>query len=133
MIHYESTKFTCLILPNSHLSRPLFQSSAFSSFYDPESEQQERKYFIYLISDTANPYYKKDCIGKILLPARGLLTLAELRDQLFKQSEDNVKTILKKGKNFRFLTETYRFVAQNESIASVKEGESDLACFTIYI
>lgn len=92
-------------------------------FYSPESELQERKYFIYLISDTSNPYYKKDCIGKILLPARGQLTLAELRDQLFKQSEDSVKTILKKGKNFRFLTETYRFVAQNESIASVKEGK----------
>ena len=58
-----------------------------------------------------------------MLPARGQLTLSELRDQLFKQSEDNVKTILKKGKNFRFLTETYRFVSQNESIASVKEGK----------
>lgn len=90
-------------------------------FYAPDSEQQERKYFIYLISDTSNPYYKKDCIGKILLPARGQLTLSELREQLFKQSEDSVKTILKKGKNFRFLTETYRFVSQNETTASVKE------------
>lgn len=92
-------------------------------YYSPESELQERKYFIYLISDTSNPYYKKDCIGKISLPARGQLTLAELREQLFKQSEDNVKTILKKGKGVRFLTETYRFVSQNESIATVKEGK----------
>lgn len=77
-------------------------------YYDPSTETQERKYFIYLVSDTSSPYYRKDCIGKILLPVRGQLTLAELRDQLFKQSEDSVRNILKKSKNFRFLTETYR-------------------------
>jgi hypothetical protein len=77
-------------------------------FYDPASESQERKYFVYLVSDTSSPYYRKDCIGKIVLPVRTQLTLSELRDELFKQGEDSVRSILKKSKNFRFLTETYR-------------------------
>uniref|UniRef100_T1K987 MYND-type domain-containing protein n=2 Tax=Tetranychus urticae TaxID=32264 RepID=T1K987_TETUR len=92
-------------------------SEPFSPNHDSRAE---RKYFIYLVTD-ASPYFRKNCIGKISLPARSALTLSQLRDILMKAEDSSLKDVLKKNRSFRFLTETYRFVAQNEAIAPIDQ------------
>ncbi|XP_053203268.1 uncharacterized protein LOC128387969 [Panonychus citri] len=93
----------------------------YSEPYSPNHDTRlERKYFIYLVSD-ANPYFRKNCIGKITLPTKSALTLSQLRDMLMKAEDSSLKDILKKNRSFRFLTETYRFVAQNEAIAPIDQ------------
>lgn len=95
-------------------------------YSDPFSPSQvnnnrtERRYFIYIVSE-GNPFYRKNCIGKITLPAGSLITLSELRDYLMKTDDNQLKEILKRDKSFRFLTETYRFVAQNEAVVSIDQ------------
>lgn len=81
----------------------------------------DKKYFIYIVSDSNNPFYKKTCIGKVVLPPEANPTLADLRSQILKFGDETVRETLRKNKSFRFLSETYRFVAQNEAIASVNE------------
>lgn len=83
-------------------------------------DPSERRYFIYLVSESS-PYFRKNCIGKITLPAKSSLTLSELRDYLLKTDDTSLREILRRNKSFRFLTETYRFVAQNESIAPIDQ------------
>lgn len=91
-----------------------------SSELDENSESDERKYFIYLITES-NPYFIKNCIGKINLSSRQTLKLSELRELLLKAEDPNIHNILKKHRSFRFLTETYRFVSQNESLTSIDQ------------
>ncbi|RWS09572.1 hypothetical protein B4U79_18114 [Dinothrombium tinctorium] len=84
-----------------------------------KSDNNERRYFVYLIQDS-NPYFKKDCIGRISIP-KGKITLSELREYMLKSDDENLRYVIRKNQSFRFLSETYRFVAQNEAIAPVDE------------
>ena len=96
-------------------SHPIY-SDPFSSF----NSLTERRYFIYIVSES-NPYYRKNCIGKITLPAGTSMTLSDLREYLMKADDAQLQEILKRDRAFRFLTETYRFVSQNEAIASIDQ------------
>ncbi|XP_074594865.1 uncharacterized protein LOC141850206 [Brevipalpus obovatus] len=102
---------------------PLIEWESHPIYSDPFSSYNsvtERRYFIYVVSES-NPYYRKNCIGKITLPAGTSMTLSDLRDYLMKADDNQLQEILKRDKAFKFLTETYRFVSQNEAIASIDQ------------
>lgn len=81
-----------------------------------------RKFFVYLISDSTGAIYKKDCIGRVMIPAESYsLSLGQLRHHLLKADDEVLRQTLRANKSFRFVTETYRFVAQPEAIAPVEE------------
>ena len=90
------------------------------SFY--QSQDREQSYFVYLISDSIGSSFRKDCIGRVAIP-EGMkqVTLSDLRNLLAKTDDPTLKSMLRNNKSFRFVTETYRFVAQNEQAAAVDE------------
>lgn len=95
-------------------------SMAFDRLVDYDGA--ERKYFIYLVSDGQNAVFRKDCIGRLVLPPKGQhLTLSDLRSQLLKSDDEELRAMVRANKQFRFVTETYRFVAQNESMAPIDD------------
>ena len=55
----------------------------------------ERKYFLYLIKDV-NPLTKKECIGRITLPARNRMTLEQLRYHLLQSEDETIRNCAKK-------------------------------------
>lgn len=90
------------------------------SLYDPQGG--DKSLFVYLISDSSNAGFRKNCIGRVVLPeGERNMTLSQLRNTLLKSEEDSIKSILRKNKSFKFVTETYRFVAQNEQAANVED------------
>lgn len=94
------------------------------------ADPEERKYFVYLVSDSSSSYFKKDCIGRLRLPnSSNNWTLFQLRNHLLKSDDEVLRSILKANKSFRFVTETYRFVAQNEAVAAVEEVYSNQGIF----
>lgn len=90
------------------------------SFY--QSQEMEQGYFVYLISDSIGSSFRKDCIGRVAIPV-GMkqVTLSDLRSLLAKTDDPTLKSMLRNNKAFRFVTETYRFVAQNEQAAAIDE------------
>lgn len=75
---------------------------------------QTRKYFIYVVQEgqfTA----KKECIARLEIESRRRVTLSELR-QMIVNSPDISLSSLKKSK-FKFVTETYRLLNENEDAA----------------
>lgn len=80
-----------------------------------------KNFFVYLVSD-ANSFYKKDCIGRITLPEEmKQFTLSQLRNHLLKADDEVLRSVLKNNKSFRFVTETYKFVAQQEQVTTVED------------
>jgi hypothetical protein len=78
----------------------------------------ERKYFLYIIKDV-NPFTKKECIGRITLPARGRMTLEQLRNYLLQSNDETIRNCAKR--KFKFLSESYRLVVMNESFTPVDQ------------
>ena len=77
----------------------------------------EKSLFVYLVNEG-----RKNCIGKVVLPEGDRnLTLNDLRTQLLNSEEGTVRHILRNNRSFRFVTETYRFVAQNEQAVNVDD------------
>lgn len=77
----------------------------------PTGELQTRKYFVYVVQEgqfTA----KKECIARIEVETKRRITLSELR-QLIVNSPDVSLSSLKRNK-FKFVTETYRLLNENE-------------------
>lgn len=91
------------------------------SFYQTP-EPRERAYFVYLISDSTGSNFRKDCIGRVQLP-HGMkqVTLADLRAMMSRSDDATLRGMLRNNKSFRFVTETYKFVAQNEQAAEIDE------------
>lgn len=90
------------------------------SFY--QEQEKDQNYFVYLISDSVGSNFRKDCIGRVEIP-KGVkqVTLSDLRNLLTKNDDPTLKSMLRNNKSFRFVTETYRFVAQNEQAAAIDE------------
>lgn len=83
----------------------------------------ERKYFIYLVSDGTNSFYNKNCIGRVVLPPRTRhMTLSDLRDSLVIESHrrlvqlTNVMSRLPGSKRRRIVAR----VNQSESAISIR-------------
>lgn len=70
-----------------------------------------RKYFVYIVND-GHFTSKKQCIARIELPYGKRVTLADLR-QIIVNSRDVSLNSLKRSK-FKFVTETYRLLNENE-------------------
>jgi hypothetical protein len=90
------------------------------SFYQtPDTEQN---YFVYLISDSMGSSFRKDCIGRVGIPyGVKQVTLSDLRNMMGRADDPTLRSMLRNNKTFRFVTETYRFVAQSEQAAALDE------------
>lgn len=96
-----------------------------------ENAGQDKSLFVYLISDSnKDAGFRKNCIGKVNLPEGSRnLTLSGLRSALLKSEETTIRSILRNNKSFKFVTETYRFVAQNEQAAAVDDVYANQGVF----
>lgn len=83
---------------------------------------ESRKYFVYLVHDGNLATTKKECIAQIELPLKKRITLAELR-QMIVNSQDVTSSSLRRNK-FRFVTETYRLLNENEDAAILHQTYS---------
>lgn len=81
-------------------------------------QDDERKYFIYVIREIT-PYAKKECVGRIALPTKRRITLEQLRKLFFASKDEAVREAARK--KFKFLSESYRLVVQNESTTNIDE------------
>lgn len=70
-----------------------------------------RKYFVYIVND-GHFTSKKECIARLELPQNKRITLSELR-HMITNSRDVSMQSLKRSK-FKFVTETYRLLNENE-------------------
>lgn len=95
------------------------------------NHEPDKDFFVYLISDTSgSSNFRKDCIGRVSLPAdKKQVSLSDLRNSLLKAEDVTLRNVLKNNKSFRFVTETYRFVAQPEQTASVNDVYSNLGVY----
>lgn len=93
--------------------------------------EPDKDFFVYLISDTSgSSNFRKDCIGRVSLPEdKKQVTLSDLRNSLLKAEDVTLRNVLKNNKSFRFVTETYRFVAQPEQSATVNDVYSNLGVY----
>lgn len=106
----------------SFISIPgLVESADSGSEAHYDTPPPNKNFFVYLVSD-ANSFYKKDCIGRISLPEDvKQFTLSQLRNYLLRADDDVLRSVLKNNKTFRFVTETYKFVAQAEQVVNVED------------
>jgi len=81
---------------------------------EQDNRMRNRKYFVYVVHD-GHFTAKKECIARIELPPKRRITLAEVR-QLISSSQDISLTSLRRNK-FKFVTETYRLLNENEDAA----------------
>lgn len=79
-----------------------------------DNKMKNRKYFVYVVHD-GHFTAKKECIARIELPPKRRITLAELRG-LIANSQDISLSSLRKNR-FKFVTETYRLLNENEDAA----------------
>lgn len=79
-----------------------------------DNKYRNRKYFVYIVHD-GHLTAKKECIARIELPAKRRITLADLR-QLIANSPDISLSSLKRNR-FKFVTETYRLLNEDEDAA----------------
>ncbi|CAG2114299.1 unnamed protein product, partial [Medioppia subpectinata] len=66
-----------------------------------------------------NPFTKKECIGRITLPARQRMTLEQLRNYLLQSNDETIRNCAKR--KFKFLSESYRLVVMDESFTPVDQ------------
>lgn len=78
----------------------------------------EKKYFIYMIKDV-NPVPKKECVGRITLPARRKVTLEQLRNLLLHSNDETIRSAAKH--KFKYLSESYRLVVMPEKNTAVDQ------------
>lgn len=90
------------------------KSSAIETEIELDRAMKNRKYFIYIVHD-GHFNAKKECIARIELPQKRRITLAELR-QVIATSTDVSLSSLRKNR-FKFVTETYRLLSENEDNA----------------
>ena len=104
--------------PKAHDSVDSKQEEYVFNNIDHELEQdnklRNRKYFVYVVHD-GHFTAKKECIARIELPPKRRITLAELR-QLISSSQDISLSSLRRNR-FKFVTETYRLLNENEDAA----------------
>lgn len=81
---------------------------------EQDNRMKNRKYFVYIVHD-GHFTAKKECIARIELPQKRRITLAEVR-QLISNSQDISLSSLRRSK-FKFVTETYRLLNENEDAA----------------
>lgn len=81
---------------------------------EKDNKMRHRKYFVYVVHD-GHFTAKKECIARIELPPKRRITLAELR-QVIASSQDISLSSLRRNK-FKFVTETYRLLNENEDAA----------------
>jgi len=81
---------------------------------EQDNKMRNRKYFVYIVHD-GHFTSKKECIARIELPPKRRITLAELR-QLISSSQDISLSSLRRNR-FKFVTETYRLLNENEDAA----------------
>ena len=91
--------------------------------YAREINNDERNFFVYLVSDmSGNAFYKKDCVGRVMLPPKTThLTLSQLRDKLIRSDDEELRALIRNNRHFRFVTETYKFVAKDETVAPIED------------
>lgn len=92
------------------------------SFFDERRvklrDDTERKYFLYIIKDV-NPFTRKECVGRVTLPARQRMTLEQLRNFLMQSDDETIRSCAKR--RFKFLSESYRLVVMNETCTPVDQ------------
>lgn len=88
--------------------------------------KQTRKYFIYIVQE-GQFSAKKECIARIEIEAKRRVTLSELR-QMIVNSPDISLSSLKRSK-FKFVTETYRLLNENEDAAILHQFYPTQAVF----
>lgn len=81
---------------------------------EQDNKMRNRKYFVYVVHD-GHFTAKKECIARIELPPKRRITLAEMR-QLIASSQDISLSSLRRNR-FKFVTETYRLLNENEDAA----------------
>ena len=81
-------------------------------------DDTERKYFLYIIKDV-NPFTRKECVGRVTLPARQRMTLEQLRNYLMQSEDETIRSCAKR--RFKFLSESYRLVVMNETCTPVDQ------------
>lgn len=81
---------------------------------EQDNKMKNRKYFVYVVHD-GHFTAKKECIARIELPQKRRITLAEVR-QLIANSRDISLSSLRRNR-FKFVTETYRLLNENEDAA----------------
>lgn len=81
---------------------------------EQDNRSRNRKYFVYIVHD-GHFTAKKECIARIELPQKRRITLAEMR-QLIASSQDISVASLRRSK-FKFVTETYRLLNEDEDVA----------------
>lgn len=81
---------------------------------EQDNKMKNRKYFVYIVHD-GHFTAKKECIARIELPQKRRITLAEVR-QLISNSQDISLSSLRRSR-FKFVTETYRLLNENEDAA----------------
>ena len=102
--------------------------SGSEAHYDSPPPRQDKHFFVYLVSDSISSSsvsattYKKDCIGKISLPENvKSFNLSQLRSYLIQSEDEVLRSVLKNNKSFKFVTETYKSVAQEEKLTSIND------------
>lgn len=81
---------------------------------EQDNRIRNRKYFVYIVHD-GHFTAKKECIARIELPQKRRITLAEMR-QLIASSQEISMASLRRSK-FKFVTETYRLLNEDEDVA----------------
>lgn len=81
---------------------------------EQDGKLKNRKYFVYIVHD-GHLTARKECIARIELPAKRRITLADLR-QLIASSPDISLSSLRRSR-FKFVTETYRLLNEDEDAA----------------
>lgn len=81
---------------------------------EQDNKFMNRKYFVYIVHD-GHLTARKECIARIEMPAKRRITLADLR-QLIANSPDISLSSLKRNR-FKFVTETYRLLNEDEDAA----------------
>lgn len=101
--------------------------SGSEAHYDSPPPRQDKHFFVYLVSDNSTASstsisFKKDCIGKISLPDHvKSFNLSQLRSYLIQSDDDVLRSVLKNNKSFKFVTETYKSVAQEEKLTYIND------------
>lgn len=85
---------------------------------EEDNQMKNRKYFVYIVHD-GHFSAKKECIARIELPAKRKISLADVR-QLIASSPDISLNSLRRNR-FKFVTETYRLLNEDEDVANLHQ------------